>query len=459
MVQRALQHAVGATRAAGSPGGTPTGHAALLRRLGALLSAALAAAGAWAQNYPRPEFTQGETFPPLTTPPPRAEVFVWVDMAVLAAMLLLAAFLVIRQRQRSPLLWLSVFGVVYFGFYRRGCVCSVGAIQNVAAALGGTGYELPLAVGVFFLLPLLAAVFFGRVFCSGVCPLGAAQELVLLRPLKVPAWLDGVLSLLPFFYLGGAVLFAVKLSSFIVCRYDPFVLFYRLGGSVLMLVIGVLVLLLSTVVGRPYCRYACPYGVLLRWLSPLSAWRAQITRKECVNCTLCDQSCPYGAIRPPTPPNERFDRRSGRRQLLWLLVVLPAIVAAAAVLMRLSSPMLARVDPTVRLAERVYLEEKGLVQGTTEATEAWANRGILNGVLYAQAAKLQKWYDTGSWYFGAWIGLVFGVRLVGTVLRRRRETYQIDVGSCFGCGRCFSACPLDRGVAPEAVHAAAEPRA
>lgn len=401
---------------------------------------------ALAQNYPRPEFTRGERFPEITTPSPRAEIFSYVDGAVLLGTLLLAAFLVIKLRQRTAIFWLAVFSIAYFGFYRHGCVCSVGAIQNVAQALGGNGYELPLIVGVFFLLPLLAAIFVGRVFCSGVCPLGAIQEVLLLRPVKVPAWLDGVLGLLPFIYLGGAVLFAVKASSFIICRYDPFILFYRLGGSMWMLLAGVVLLLASTVVGRPYCRYACPYGVLLRWLAPLSAWRPRITPKQCVNCSLCAEACPYGAIQAPTPVGERFDRRAGRRQLLWLLVALPVIVAVGAGMMRLSSTMLARVDPTVRLAERVYLEEKGLVQGTTLATEAWANRGILNSELYAEAVGIQKWYDLGSWFFGGWIGLVFGLKLIGTAIRRRRETYQIDVGACVGCGRCFSVCPLDREV-------------
>ena len=44
-------------------------------------------------------------------------------------------------------------------------------------------------MGAFFLLPLIFALFAGRVFCAAVCPLGAAQDIVLLRPIKVPNWL------------------------------------------------------------------------------------------------------------------------------------------------------------------------------------------------------------------------------------------------------------------------------
>ena len=36
------------------------------------------------------------------------------------------------------------------------------------------------------MLPLAVALFFGRVFCAGVCPLGAIQELMTLKPIEVP---------------------------------------------------------------------------------------------------------------------------------------------------------------------------------------------------------------------------------------------------------------------------------
>jgi O-antigen ligase len=48
-----------------------------------------------------------------------------------------------------------------------------------------------------------------------VCPHGALQDLVLLKPVKVPAWLEQALSVLPYIYLGAGVMFAavVYLSS------------------------------------------------------------------------------------------------------------------------------------------------------------------------------------------------------------------------------------------------------
>ena len=42
---------------------------------------------------------------------------------------------------------------------------------------------------------------------------------------------------------------------------------FRLNGPSHMFFLGGLLLALGVVVGRPYCRFLCPYGVILRLLS------------------------------------------------------------------------------------------------------------------------------------------------------------------------------------------------
>ena len=56
------------------------------------------------------------------------------------------------------------------------------AAGDIALALADSTYPVPLAVVAFFALPLGFALFFGRTFCAGVCPMGAMQDLVSLRP-------------------------------------------------------------------------------------------------------------------------------------------------------------------------------------------------------------------------------------------------------------------------------------
>lgn len=418
--------------------------------LGLLLPAALAPPAAATEEFPPPEFGPWYTYPHVSTPEPRADWLLYIDIAVLAVALSVAAYLVLRKRRRRELVLLVVFSLLYFGFYRQGCICAVGAIQNVALALFDRNYALPLAAGAFFALPLLFTLLFGRVFCSGICPLGAAQEVVLLRPLKVPAYVDSALGTLPYIYLGAAVLFAGTGSAFVICDYDPFVLFFRRGGGTTMLVVGIAVLLLATVIGRPYCRYLCPYGVLLRLLAPFARWRVRITPTECVNCHLCADACPYGAIQAPTPEPGSVARSAGRRRLAVLLVALPVFVALGGLMARLSSPLLARVHPTVRLANRLWLEDQGRVEGQTEETEAFVQQGIAASEVYLEATEVHERFHVGSWAFGGWVGLVVGLRLIGLSIRRHRHEYDIDQGSCVACSRCYAACPVEHA-GPEAL--------
>ena len=86
--------------------------------------------------------------------------------------------------------------MLYFGFWRKGCICSIGSIQNIAQALADSSFGVPPTVLVFGFMPLVFALFFGRVFCAAVCPHGALQDLMLLKPVKVPAWLEHGLRLL-----------------------------------------------------------------------------------------------------------------------------------------------------------------------------------------------------------------------------------------------------------------------
>jgi len=411
--------------------------------VGVLVSMALASSCRAAEQFPPPEFSQGYHYPSVLAPAPRAPWATYVDIAVLVGTLGLTAYLVLRRRKRRELVVVVVFSLLYFGFYRHGCICSVGAIQNVVLAVFDRTYALPVAAATFFVLPLLSALLFGRVFCAAACPLGAAQEVVLLRPLKVPAWLDRALGTLPYVYLGAAVLFAGTGAAFVICDYDPFVSFFRLSGSRGMLALGVGVLLLATVVGRPYCRYACPYGVLLRLLAPFARWKVRITPADCVSCHLCASACPYGAIRAPTPEPGALGRTVGRGRLAALLLLLPVLVVGGGWVASLGRPLLARVHPQVRLANRLWLEEQGRVEGKTPMTEAFELQGRLSTDAYREAAAIHARFGIGSWAFGGWLGLVVGLRMIGQAIRRHRKDYDADPAACVACARCYASCPVE----------------
>jgi len=277
---------------------------------GTLLLLALTAGPALAQQqyqYERPvdiaptEETIGEGYvtPDVQRPRPRSAAREMADVALLGAALGLAAWLALWRRQRGWLVALTTACLLYFGFYREGCICPIGSTQNVAAALVDDASAVPPFVIAIFVLPLIAALLFGRVFCPGVCPLGAIQEMVALRPIDVPAKLDRALGWLKWIYLGAAVYFAVLPAlerDFVICRYDPFVGLFRFTGAAWLLMVGGAFLVAGLFVGRPYCRWLCPYGALLSAFSRY-AWRPfSITPDRELDCGLCQDACPYGAI-------------------------------------------------------------------------------------------------------------------------------------------------------------------
>lgn len=399
------------------------------------------------QRFPPPEFESGHVLPVTTTPPPRGIAWQYVDMAVLAGALGLATWLTLKRRSRRGLLFLSVFSVLYFGFYRKGCVCPIGAPQNVALSLFDGTYSLPLVVLVFFLLPLAVALFAGRIFCSAVCPHGALQDLVLIRPVKVPFWLEQALGLLPYLFLGAGILFAATGSAFIVCRYDPFIPLFRMSGSFLLVTAGLLMLVLGMFVGRPYCRFLCPYGALLRIASAVSRWRVRITPDYCTQCRLCEESCPYGAIREPVLlPNTPEQLKPDRRRLAGLLLLTPVLMLAGGWLGTRLAPAFSQLHPTVALAEAFYAPDRPTTPPPTPTPDSLALERAAKAPeqLRADAVRIRERFITGSGWFGAWVGLVIAVRLIVLSQRPRRTDFEPDRSACVACGRCYTSCPNER---------------
>ncbi|MDF7822519.1 4Fe-4S binding protein [Pontiellaceae bacterium B12227] len=388
-----------------------------------------------------PEFSTGYEHPAVHTPMPANSMVAW-DAVVLIVTLALASFLVLKRRKRREIFWLTIFSVIYFGFVRNGCVCSVGSVQNIMAGISNSSYGIPITVLIFFAAPLIFALLFGRVFCSAVCPLGAIQEAVAVKPVKVPPAVDKVLSVFPFIYLGLAALSVTMDAGFIICQYDPFVGFFRMGASFSMLIFGAVMLIVGVFVARPYCRYLCPYGVLLNWCSKLSWKHAVITPSECIQCNLCAGSCPYNAINEPSADEEPESRTRGARRLGFLMLLLPVLTAAGFGVGGFLKEPLSRMHPTVRLAERVAGEELGRYETTNIESEAFRGSDQPIEELYAEAVEIKDDFQKGSRWFGAFIGLVIGSKLISVSILRKRDGYEPDKGTCYSCGRCFKYCPV-----------------
>ena len=335
---------------------------------------------------------------------PRAQVWEYIDVIVLIAALAVTTWLALKKRSRQGLIWMSVFSLAYFGFYREGCICSVGSVQNVSLALFNTGYSIPLTALLFFIIPLLFALAYGRVFCAGVCPLGAIQELTGFKPVKLPKSVEVILAFVPFIYLGIAILFASTNSQFLICRYDPFVGIFRLDAPYTMIIFGALLLLAGIFVNRPYCRFLCPYGVLLNIFSRFSGKHLTITPAECTNCRLCENACPYDAIIPSDTDQKPEDPQKSRRRFVLYFLMVPVFAIIGAVLLYNLAPALSGANNTVRLAREIRSEKKTGIESELKSVVAFKEAGKTEAQLFTEEESVIGRFKKGSPWAGAFLG-------------------------------------------------------
>ncbi|MCC6699182.1 MAG: 4Fe-4S binding protein [Candidatus Hydrogenedentes bacterium] len=394
-------------------------------------------------RFAPPDFQTDYTLPGERIPAPSAGFGAW-DVLILFAALSTATWLVLKKRSRRGLFLLSIACMVYFGFWRKGCICPVGSLQNVAAAILIPGVGVSAVVVAFFVMPLIFSLFFGRVFCASVCPLGAIQELVAIRPIKISSSIERALGLGKYVYLGVAILGVGTGAGFFVCRYDPFVGLYRLGHSFNMLLAGGVILVLGIFIARPYCRFLCPYGVLLGWMSKFSKWHLDIAPQgKCVDCRLCESSCPYNAMDMPTPIHLMEKQDTGKKRTQRLVLLVPVITGIAAFAGYLLHEPLSRMHPTVQLSERVAAEDLKLIPEQILETEHFRAGSQTTEQLHAEALALRSQFKAGGALLGAFLGLVVSLKLVGLSVVRKRTVFEPHRETCFSCGRCYPYCPVE----------------
>lgn len=397
-------------------------------------------------RFPRPEFESGYQYPERDYFVPYENFWNVLDIVMLVALMSLITWAAYKKRTRGPIIITSLISVAYFGFFREGCVCSIGSIQNIALAMVDNTYHLPLVVLLFFLLPIIFAFLFGRVFCAGVCPFGALQELLNVKNYRISKSVCTALSVIPWLYLFFALLYALTRSRFIICQFDPFIGIFRLGGDFGLIAFGAILLVMSIFTGRPFCRFLCPYGALLSLFSSVSIWKIKITEKTCVNCQLCHNSCPVDAVLPPYQNKNAEARNAGVIRILKYAVGLPLLMVIGALLMRLSSDNLSYANKEVRLYELVQIQEAHPDYEMLPEVEAFYAQGRTVEELQQSNDAVQADFRLYGTIVGALIGLVIGLKLINLSVRRTRKEYEIDHKNCVSCGKCFSYCPQNKGV-------------
>jgi ferredoxin len=206
-----------------------------------------------------------------------------------------------------------------------------------------------------------------------------------------------------------------------------------------MIIFGALLLLAGVFVNRPYCRYLCPYGVLLNLFSRFSSRHLTITPAECINCRLCEDVCPYDAILPSNDSGGKEEPAKPRKRFYVYLLLVPVFATAGGIVLNNLAPALATMHNDVRLAREIRLEKQTGVEAVSKAAVAFKEAGKTEEELFANELTIVSRFKKASpWAVFSdftWFSMV-------SYNHKRRTGYVPHQGKCYSCGRCFKFCPV-----------------
>ena len=180
----------------------------------------------------------------------------------------------------------------------------VSPLEGIESLLLTKEFYVPTLVGI--LLPILLALFLGRVFCSWICPVSFILELFdRLRLLisrrktlrnrliiaKQVIWFTLIGELLISMILGTPLFVFLSPPGLIGREIMTAVFFHKLPIEGVLILI---VIFLELITRRFFCRSFCPLGGLLAFFGRKRALKVVLKKESCVQCRRCSQVCPMG---------------------------------------------------------------------------------------------------------------------------------------------------------------------
>ena len=168
-----------------------------------------------------------------------------------------------------------------------------------------------------------------------------------------------------------------------------------------------------------------------------------ITPSTCVDCNLCEHSCPYGAIEKPVQKNLKLDKNTIVMRYITLVVIIPGLVIIGAWSGRQLHEKLALVNQKVSLAKELMEFEKNPGDELSLNIESFKTSGTPVEELYTDSTIILTQFKIGSTLLGAFIGLVIGLTLASLAKFKYRDIYEPNKGTCLSCARCIDFCPVE----------------
>lgn len=216
------------------------------------------------------------------------DIKIWYIFFILA----LTLYLLKLKQFRRPLLFLSL---LLAGFYLNWSLNPIRAVFDLF--IGEKGLLFPTLI--ILAVPILFSILWGRLFCGWICPMGAVQEF--LSPDQnrrmLPVMADRLLKYLKYIIFIVIAYLTWRTGQNLWKNYDPSQTLFTFQGSLQAGLILAGILLLSTFISRPFCKYLCPLGAVLVIISKFAPFKMRADAAKCLVCGKCvDGQCPMEAI-------------------------------------------------------------------------------------------------------------------------------------------------------------------
>lgn len=192
--------------------------------------------------------------------------------------------------------------------------CPIGAMQ---AVIGSWNFKFACYVAGFL---MFTGAIMGRLVCGFLCPFGLIQDLLhkIPFPKKIKMFRgDKFLRKLKYIIL---LVFVILMPMFLVdllgqgapyfCKWIcpvgtleggiPLVLLNKALRSTIgwlyawKITILIVILLLSLMIYRPFCKYICPLGGIYSIFNKVSVFHYYVDEEKCIHCGACARACEMG---------------------------------------------------------------------------------------------------------------------------------------------------------------------
>ena len=214
-----------------------------------------------------------------------------------------------------------LFTVFFIGFYCSAQLSVINVLAFFHSLASGFSWDTLLIEPLIFLLWAFVAIsilLWGRgVYCGWLCPFGAAQDLISklanrmgFAGWRLPNMLHERLWALKYFILIALV--GLSLDSMVyaaqLAEVEPFKTTFILNFNrePVFVIYALLLLGLSAINSKFYCKYLCPLGAGLSFVTGFRVFDWLRRRSECGKpCESCEHQCQIAAIKPTGEINAR----------------------------------------------------------------------------------------------------------------------------------------------------------